>query len=183
MSEQTSPYVPFNIRAAGAEATSHYLKLIRDGQTERFAEMCALMQPPGTKGLDRTLMEGRYNQEWLNDMPKHQADRIVREAKQAGINISGKFYMSGLADKRGHCDPAAWIDSTADISRVAEERNLTVSGVVNRKGRPVAPERKALSAEHTRKFVREEMAANPKLTRGEAKEIVRDKYAPKWKSK
>lgn len=160
---------------------SHYLKMIRDGQTERFAEMCALMQAPGTKGMDRTLMEGRYNQQWLNEMPKHQAERIVREAKAAGINISGKFYMSGLADKRGHCDPAAWIDSTGDISKVAAERNLTVSGIVNRQGRAVQQKSKQLSPELEKKFVREEMRANPKLSRNEAKEVVREKYVPRWK--
>lgn len=143
--------------------------------------MCALQQAPATRGMDRTFMHGRYNQQWLNEMPKHQAERILREAKAAGISTTGKFYMSGLADKRGHCDPAAWIDSTADIKRVAKERNLTVSGIVNCQGEPQPPKAAKLSKELERKHVRREMQANPKLSRAQAREKVLDKYVPRWK--
>ena len=143
--------------------------------------MCALQQAPATRGMDRTFMHGRHNQQWLDEMPKHQAQRILREAKAAGISTSGRFYMSGLADKRGHCDPAAWIDSTADIKRVAKERNLTVSGIVNCKGEPMPPQSRKLSPELQRKYVRREMADNPRLTKKQAHAMVMDKYVPRWK--
>lgn len=173
--------LPHDIRAAGSEVIRHYRKLIRDGQTPRFAEMCALQQAPATHGMDRTFMHGRHNQQWLDDMPKHQAERILREAKAAGISTSGKFYMSGIADKRGHCDPAAWIDSTAEIKKVAKQRNLTVSGIVNCKGEPQPPPQQKLSKQLERQYVRREMSENPKLTRAQAKEKVLSEYVPRWK--
>ena len=174
---------PRHIRDAGPEVESHYLKMIREGQSERWAEMCALQTPPGTKGTDRALMQGRYNEQWLDDMPKHQAQRILREAKAAGINTSGKFYMSGIADKRGHCDPAAWIDTATDIKTVATKRNLTVSGIVNHVGTPQPPPRTKLSKQLERRLVKDEMRSNPRMSKGEATEAVRDKYVPRWKKK
>ena len=132
--------------------------------------------------MDRTFMEGRYNQQWLDDMPRHQAKRILREAKAAGINTSGKFYMSGIADKRGHCDPAAWVDSTSDVKAVAKQRNLTVKGIVNHKGTPQPPRRTKLSKRLEAKYVRSEMQANPRLTKSQAREKVRGEYVPKWKT-
>jgi hypothetical protein len=128
-------------------------------------------------------MQGRYNEQWLDEMPKHQADRILKEAKAAGINTSGKFYMSGLSDKRGHCDPAAWIDTTADIKKVAAARNLTVSGIVNHSGTPMPPPKRTLSKRLEGRLVKEEMQANRRLSKGEAKELVQDKYVPRWKKK
>ena len=115
-------------------------------------------------------------------MPKDQADAMVREAKAAGINISGKFYMSGLADKRGHRDPAAWIDSSADIRKVARERNLTVRGIVEHQGTPMPPPKpKGLSEKLTREMMAKERLMNPgkKLSDGELREKVRAKYGYK----
>lgn len=181
--KRSSPTVPSHIKAAGVEVVSHYLRMIREGQSERWAEMCALQCPPGLRGTDRALMQGRYNEQWLDEMPKHQAERILREAKAAGINTSGKFYMSGIADKRAHCDPAAWIDTTGDIKKVAAARNLTVSGIVNHNGTQMPPPRKRISKRLEGRLMREEMRANPKLSKGEAKELVSDKYVPPWKKK
>lgn len=156
--------------------------MLSEGQTPRFAEMCALQQPPGVKGTDRALMQGRSNQEWLDDMPKDHADRLLREARQSGINVSGKFYMSGLADKRGHRDPAAWIDSVQDIRRVARERNLTVQGIVDCKGAPVdPPKKKRLSERLTKHMMAAERAKDPglKMKDRELREMVKDKYGYK----
>lgn len=127
-------------------------------------------------------MQGRYNQEWLSSLPKDQAETLVREAREAGINISGKYYMSGLADKRGHRDPAAWIDSAADIKKVARERNLTVQGIVEHQGIPQPPPKpKRLSGRLTREMMARERAMNPgsKMSDGELKEMVKDKYGYK----
>lgn len=161
-----------------------YVRLRSEGYTHKWAEMCALQQPPGTKGTDRALMHGRYNDQWLGDMMPDTAAHVLREARAAGINTSGKYYMGGIADKRAHRDPAAWVDSTADILRVAKERNLTVSGIVEHKGEPVAPPKpKRLSARLTREMMAHERRMNPgmRMSDGELKEMVKDKYGRKHK--
>lgn len=174
--------VPDSIRKAGMDATRMYKRLLSQGHGHRWAEMCALQQPPGVKGTDRAVMQGRYAEQWLDDMPADQAQKITREARAAGINISGKYYCSGLADKRGHCDPAAWIDSAADIKRVAQQRNLTVRGIVEHQAVAVPPPRpKPLSERLIREMSAVERKRHPGKSKAELREIVIDKYAPKWR--
>lgn len=176
--------LPYDIAVAGRDVQEHYLRMIRDGQNPRFAAMCALQQPPGTRGTDRALMQGRYAGEWLDQMHTPLAARMAREARAAGINISGKFYMGGLADKRAHLDPAAWIDSVSDIRRVAQERDLHVTGIVEyTPPQKEPPKSKDIDPAILRENVRKEMKKNPKLTRGEAVERVKDRIVPHWKRK
>jgi len=175
--------MPISIALAEKEIQDHYVRMIKDGQTPAFAEMCALGVPPGTKGTDRAFQQGRLDGNWMDDMPVHQAQRMVREAKAAGISIAGKQYVSGLADKRGHMDPMAWVSDTSDVKKVAQARNLTVTGAVNHQGHEQAPDRKKISKRLEGKLVQEEMAKNPRLGRAEAGEVVKDKYVPKWKKK
>ena len=175
--------LPHDIARASKDVQDHYRKMIADGQTERWSTMCALQQAPATRGMDRTLMEGRYDGSWLDKLPKKQADRIVREAKSAGISTSGRFYMSGLADKRGHLDPMAWIDSTADIKRVAKIRNLEVNGIVNVKGEPTPPKRIPLNPKIVEKLSKDMMKKDPKLSKQDAVEAVRSKHTPHWHKK
>jgi hypothetical protein len=174
--------VPYHIRAAGKAAEQHYLKMLAEGQTPRFAEMCALQCPPGVKGTDRAVMQGRLNGEWLDQMPKHQAQRILAEAKSAGINPSGKYYQSGLADKRGPSDPAAWIDSAADIKKVAQARNLHVTGIVEHKAHDVPPPPPvALSDRVIRKLMPRYKNLHPGKKAGELREMIVQNHAPKHK--
>jgi hypothetical protein len=176
--------VPHDIQRAGMEAIRMYKRLLAEGHGHRWAEMCSLQQPPGVKGTDRAVMQDRYAEQWLDDMPTDQARRITREARAAGINISGKYYCSGLADKRGHCDPAAWIDSSADIKRVARQRNLTVRGIVEHEAVPTPPpEPKALSERLIREMSAVERKRHPGKSKAELREIVIDKYAPNWRRK
>lgn len=153
--------------------------MLEDGQTPMFAEMCALRTPPGVKGTDRSYMEGRYNNQQLDRMSPAQANKIVAAAKKAGISISGKYYASSLADKRGPADPAAWVDSTSDVVRVAQARNYTVEGAVSHKGTPVPPQRKVLSERLTKEMMKVERKRNPKLKDGELREKVIAKYSYK----
>jgi hypothetical protein len=175
--------MPVSIALADKEVQDHYKKVLAQGHGERWAEMIALQQPPGTKGTDRAFQQGRLDGNWMDDMPVHQAQRMVREAKAAGISIAGKQYVSGLADKRGHMDPMAWVSDTSDVKKVAQARNLTVTGAVNHQGHEQAPDRKKISKRLEGKLVQEEMAKNPRLGRAEAGEVVKDKYVPKWKKK
>lgn len=172
--------LPIEIRQAGPAVVAMYESLLSQGYGQKWAEMCALQQPPGVKGTDRMFMERRANQEWLDDMPPDMARKILREAKAAGISTSGKFYMSGLADKRAHCDPAAWVDSIADVKRVASSRNLTVTGAVEHQGTPMPPPKtKPLSNRLTKEMMAHERKKNPSLKAkkdGEVREMVIAKY-------
>lgn len=175
--------IPPDISAASPAVQAHYLRMIADGQTPRFAEMLALQQPPGTKGTDRTFMQGRYGGEWLNEMPPHQATRIVSEARAAGISIEGKYYHSGLADRRGHADPEAWVDGLDDIKRVAAKRNLNVEGAVTVKAQEVEPSPKKLDKKIEKQLVQHYMANNKRMSVADAKAVVADKHVPAWKKK
>lgn len=175
--------LPYEIANASKEVQDHYLKMIADGQSERFATMCALMQAPGTKAADRTFMEGRYSGNWLDELPKKQAARIVREARAVGINPTGKFYMSGLADKRGHMDPMAWVDSVDDVKRVAKARNLNVQGMVTAEARQVEPQKVKLNPAIAKELAKKERAKNPGLSMRDAIAKATEKHTPRWKKK
>jgi hypothetical protein len=179
-----SEELPYDIEHAGPEVRAHYSRMVAAGQTPRFAAMCALRQPPGTKGTDRSLMQGRLNGEFFDQMHAPLAQRMVREARAAGITVSGKFYMGGLADKRGHLDPAAWIDSVADIKKVAQARDLHVQGIVDYTPPQKPPKRSVdIAPDILKENVRKEMQANPNLKKGEAIERVKDRIIPHWKKK
>lgn len=171
---------PLEIEQAGREVQKRYKQMVEEGQSPRFAEMCALQIAPGLKGTDQSLMQGRYNNEQFDKMPKDHAQNIITLAKRAGINPSGKYYAAGLADKRGVQDPAAWIDSANDVANVARKRNLTVEGAVNHKGRKMPrPKSPALSERLTKEMMKVEKKSHPTMKQGELREMVQDKYGRK----
>lgn len=154
--------LPLEIAYAPSHVQAHYRKMIADGQSSRFAEMCSLQVAPGTKGTDRTFFEGRYNNQQFDEMPKKQADFMIREAKAAGINISGKYYHSGLADGRRWTDPEAWVSSSDDVLRVCKKRHKSISGAINYDaGEALPPKRKVLSDRIIKEEVAREKRRNP----------------------
>jgi len=176
--------LPWEIEACPRDIQAHYTKMIENGQTENFAIMICLQQPPGTSGTDRTFMEGKMAGGWIDELPKFQAKWLIKEAKAAGINPAGKFYMSGLADKRGHTDPEAWVSGVDDVKRVALKRGLSVRGAINIEGPEVLPpKRVALAKDIERELVKEETKRSPGLPKRDVVERVRQKNAPRWKRK
>lgn len=181
---ETSIDLPFEIATASPEVRTHYIRMVEDGQSERFAAMCALQQPPGTRGTDRAFMEGRMTGNWIDTLPKTVAESMLRDAKEAGITTSGKYYMGGIADKRGHRDPEAWVDSASDVLRVAKKRDLEVHGIVEYVPPQKAPPKEVdINPRILNEHVRKELKANPKLSRGEAVEKVKDRIVPQYKRK
>jgi hypothetical protein len=173
--------IPQQISDRGREAVEVYKNALQYG--ERFAEMCALQIAPGTKGSDRAFMQGRMNNQQLNDMPAESAKWMVKEARAAGINISGKYYCGGLADKRRWQDPEAWVSSNDDVLRVAKKRRLAVSGTVNYDPGPAAPKRKLINEKIVAEEVRKELRKNPGAKAGEVRERFIDKHAYKAKGR
>lgn len=174
--------IPHEVKALGLKACKHYLKVLSMGYGERWALMVATQTPPGTKGSDRAFQEGRLDGNWLDSLPERTAKKMVREAKAAGISIAGKQYVSGLADKRGHMDPMAWVSDTADVKRVAKARNLNVQGIVNHASVELPPKKSVdINPKILNEMVSKEQAKNPGLTRAKAEEQVRKRHTPGWK--
>jgi hypothetical protein len=116
-------------------------------------------------------------------MPKRQAQYVSQEARQAGINISGKYYCAGIADKRGWRDPAAWVTSNDDVLRVARKRRLHVTGSVNYDPGEAPPKRVLLSESIIKDEIRKEKRRNPKAKTGELREKIIDRHAYKVKGR
>lgn len=175
--------LPFDIANASSSVQAHYIRMVESGQNPRFAEMCALQSPPGTQGTDRAFMEGRCNNQQLDDMPARQAKYISDEARQAGINISGKYYCGGLADHRMWKDPEAWVSSNDDVLRVAKKRRMMVTGSVNYDPGPAPPQRKLISESIVKDLMRREKKKNPSAKTAELREKVIEKHAYRVKNR
>ena len=173
--------IPFEVRQLGREAEDTYTKALPYGK--RWALMVALQCPPGTKGTDRAYMEGRMNNQQLNDMPERQAKYVAAEARKAGINISGKYYCGGVADGRGWRDPEAWVSSNDDVLRVAKKRRMSVAGSVNYDPGPAPPQRKLISESIVRDEVRREKRRNPSAKTEDIRERVIEKHAYRVKNR
>jgi hypothetical protein len=173
--------IPESVLALGREAIETYERALPYG--ERWAEMCALQCPPGTKGTERAFLEGRQNNEQFDSLPRRQAQYMIREAKQAGINPSGKYYVAGIADKRGWRDPAAWVSSNDDVLKVAQKRRLAVSGSVNYDPGPAPPQRKVLSESIIKEEVRKEKRKNPSADAKDLRAKVIEKHAYRVKGR
>jgi len=171
--------IPQEVLDRGHDAAETYRNALKFG--ERWALMVATQTPPGTRGTDRAFMEGRLNDQWLDDMPKRQAQRILSEARAAGISTTGKQYVGGIADLRAHRDPEAWVDSTADVLRVARKRNLTVEGIVNHKGHQEAPKAPVLNERIVREDLKHYKKLHPGKSTAELREMIVNKHALKRK--
>lgn len=175
--------LPPDIANAAPEVQRHYIKMINAGQTEAFARMCALQCPPGAKGLDRSFFEGRQDGNWMDELPARQAKWMSKAAKEAGVNISGKYYVGGIADKRGASDPEAWVSSLDDIKRVAKKRNINLSGAVEHQGFEEAPLSRGLNPKVAKELAKKEISQEPGLSMKDALERVKKKHTPHWKAK
>jgi hypothetical protein len=176
-------------------------EIVANGGTPAFASMICMRSAPGTGGSEQAFWNGTYrtsNGKLMNDdkrrshgladMPRDMAERMIAKAKRAGVQIQGKWYMSGLADARGVADPEAWVGDISDIKRVAVKRNLNVHGIVEHQGTlaPPPPE-KPLSDRLVRESVHEMLTDNPGLATKsprELREMAIDKHgAPSRNSK
>jgi len=173
--------IPVEVKRAGEDAIATYRRALPYG--EKWAAMVAMQTPPGTKGTDRAFMEGRMNNQQLDDMPVRQAKYVAAEAKSAGINISGKHYVGGLADKRGWRDPEAWVSNNDDVLKVAHKRRLSVAGTVNYDPGPADPKRKLISESIVREAVAKEKRLNPSAKVSDLREKVIEKHAYRVKGR
>lgn len=175
--------IPEEVIQRGREAVALYVQIINAGETERWATMCALKSPPGSRNTDRAFCEGQRRK--MDDMHPKTRKRLVEVAKQAGIQTDGKFYMSGLG---GHTNPAAWVSSAEDVITSCKVQNKGVEGVLNfRPPRTIEkPPPDVPLAEHlVQEFAAKELKADPALAEKvrknpKAKGALREKVIAKY---
>jgi hypothetical protein len=139
-------------------------RLIREGKTPEAAAMYACQQAPGAKNTDRAFCQGQRSK--MENMSPMLAKMLRDRAKKAGIDVGGKYYIGGLADRgKGPTDPAAWVSCAEDVLTIAKAKNLQVDGVLNRTA--IAKEHKPsdvkLAPDIVSKLARKAVAADPAL--------------------
>lgn len=155
--------IPDEVIQRGREAVELYLHILQNGETERWAKMCALQQPPGTKNTDRAFSQGQV--EKMNRMPERNRDRIMAIAKKAGIPTGGKFYVGALGK---YDNPAAWVSCAEDVITSCKVQKIGVEGVLNyeppTKQKEITPPKSVpLAPELVSEFAQKEMKADPAL--------------------
>jgi hypothetical protein len=169
------------------EALSIYIDSRQLGSPHRFAKMCALRDPPGTKGTDKAFLQGRHSGAQFDGMKKSDAEYILAQARKAGINPTGKTYQSGLGK---YNDPLAWVTGVGDVKRACEAKAMECHGAVEYvPPAPIAPPKRVkLAKDIVDRIERDEREADPGLDervrknpkkRRELREKITDKHAYK----
>lgn len=104
-----------------------YDAMLENGTAPRLALMLACQQPPGTKASDRVFQQ--FNRNKMDSMDERSRTAYVRAARRSGIDTTGRHYIGGLGKPS---DPSAWVSDLDDVKKVAEIKNLEVTGVFER---------------------------------------------------
>jgi hypothetical protein len=173
--------VNYPIISSEPHIQAHYENSRRAGTSHNLAEMFALRLPPMSNS-DREFLEGHVNGNQFEKTPAI-GNRYRRMARAAGVNPTGKVYLSGLAEYPG--DPRAWIGGRGDATRVCEERGYDADGSIR--------VRAARQREHPQVEVADDileaeankiLATHPepqKVNKGELKDQIKEKRKPPWK--
>jgi hypothetical protein len=164
--EETST---LSTRGGASSPFGRYMAMRLDGESHNMAIVLASRQFPGVK-TDSTFNEGRCNGNQFESNPA-RGDYYRRIAESAGVNVTGKTYLTSLAEFPG--DPEAWISDRHDVLAVAERKGLRVEGAVNY----TPPERAPLpdieiAPDIIDREVDDIMAADPGQRRGDVAERV-----------
>lgn len=161
----------------------------RDADAARFAEMLAARRGPAMNGSDQAFNDDvSIRHHGLQDEPLGLQEHMISQARRAGINITGKVFKGGIAERHlGAADPKAWVSSFDEMVSVAAERDL----IVNRGGKRyndddnyVPPPEVDLHPRLVRDMIVKDCIANPELARkpvAELKAMVTEKYGRKSK--
>lgn len=121
--------IPWNIKRAGPQAEAIYTKALSSGQSERFAELAALRQPPGIRGTNDQYMRGLKNGGQFNvDKPLDRAflGLCQDKARRAGVSLEGKYYSTQCAEEPG--DLRAWFSNKDEEFAYIRSRGWTCRG-------------------------------------------------------
>lgn len=161
-------------------------ELLRDnGQDHTFAEMCAFQRPPGHAGTDKTFLQGRMNNQDLDHMAPINAQRMLKRAKRAGIDISGKVHVSSIGPPSM---PEAWVSGLGDVTDFCKQRGLACTGSASVKGvttdADLMPKKPKLSKHVIKDHLQRMLKNDPGLIHKDKRELVEqviDKHCPKYK--
>ncbi len=101
----------------------HYIECRENGCSVNLAACLASRSFPGIK-TDSIFNEGRFSGEDQFAKCPAQGAWLRAQAEAAGVNTTGKYYLSGLASFPG--DPTAWVSDRGDVLRVAEAKGLRI---------------------------------------------------------
>lgn len=113
---------------------AHYCECRHEGTGHKLSLMFALQKPP-MSNTDREFLEGHCNGNQFEGCPE-LGELYRREAAAVGVDVTGKVYLSGLAEYPG--DPRAWVSGRADVEAVCQERGWGCKGAVNIKAAELA---------------------------------------------
>lgn len=193
---QQAPDKPLRIRLIEDEVKSwpewqqcFYELMVESGNSPVLAHMLACRQAPVMGQSDRSFCESLHRS--MASMSQNIRSGIIENARRAGINTDGKFYVGGLGTAS---DPSAWCSTIEDARRtLAMKPWLNATGVVTKEAAMKAenmppPPRKRLADDLAAEMISKEMAHDPKLREkvrrgqvrhGELVEMVEDKYGYK----
>ena len=113
-----------------AGVLSEYEAMIDKGTYPRAAAMYALQEAAGTTNSDKAFCQGQHRK--MERMSPLLRNALQMQAKQAGIDTNGRYFIGGLSGGNAR-DPSAWVTSAEDVMTIAKAKNLNVEGVLNRK--------------------------------------------------
>lgn len=160
---------------------ARYVAIRMDGGGHVLAEMLTLQLPP-MSNTDREFLEGYCNGSQFEKTPS-VGDFYAGEAREQGVDITGKVYMAPLASYPG--DPTAWVSGRGDVVRVAEAKGMSVQGSVTVKARDLGPppEDVTVADDLVQARVDDLVQARPELAERDPGELfheVRETVKPHW---
>ena len=170
----------------GVTKLALYVRLRREGQAHRFAEMVAAQHAPSCN-TDDTFFAGLPR--LAEQMPERQLNTLLANAKKHGYTPpADAVYQSGLARFPG--DPEAFVTRSMGrgyIKRLCEKRGWACDGAVKVKARepdsdPLADDKCVpLADDLVRSNAAKMIKKNPdlgRLTKAEMRKRVIQKYGP-----
>lgn len=156
---------------ARAGVLDEYRRMVAGGTFPRAAAMYALQSAPGSRNTDRAFCQGARQR--MENMLPMNAKAIHAQAKAAGIDSCGKYYVGGLGR---YTDKAAWVTCAEDVMTVAKARNFDVDGVLRRKAirkDPAPPPDVSLAPDIVQRLAADYIASDPAL----AERCAKSKHA------
>lgn len=170
---------------SGVAVQFAYDEYIADGMYPVLAATLATQRFANIGTTDKTFNAREHRR--MTGMDEEQREVIAAIAKRKGVNTHGKTY-NGALGKYG--DPKAWVSGTHDVVLAAEDKGLSLRGMVNVENEPKKQKRTGLATDIVDRLELKERRARPDIDQAcakdphkriELREKIVDKHAPKKK--